>query len=143
VLDPVANQVVADYEEALVKSIDAHGNNASGQAITFTDTVTLEDELKTSGLSLVTFTGTYTVGAAEFGADSFTLSGPGILSTRKIAEGADALTAPSVGDSGDIKIEAHAINVNQGARLLANVEEGSAFAPGAIELTAEDTAIRQ
>src|SRR5262249_36601473 len=40
-------------------------------------------------------------------------------------------------------IEAPAITIGSGSELLAGVEEGSMFVPGAIDLTAEDTAIRQ
>jgi hypothetical protein len=144
VFDPVANQVVGDFNDTLVKSIDAHGSNLSGQAITFTDTIGLEQELRTSGLGDVTINGSYTAGSVELGAtDSFTLASGGILSTRNVATGANPLTAPSLGDSGDLKIDAPAITISTGSSLLAGVEEGSAFKPGAIELTSEDTAIRQ
>src|SRR5262249_5783365 len=67
----------------------------------------------------------------------------GVLSTRKIAAGANPLTAPSLGDSGDLKIEAPAITISSGSELLAGVEDGRMFMPGAIDLTADDTAIRQ
>jgi hypothetical protein len=110
-----SGQVVGDFGDTLVKSINAHavtlpgGITPSGQGITFPATVGLEEELSTSGLATVTINGTYTAGSVDVAAaDSFRLAG-GVLSTRKIAEGADPLTAPSLADSGDINIDAPAI----------------------------------
>src|SRR5262249_9748127 len=106
VVDPVANRVVSNFTDSLVKSIDAHGGSLPGQAVTFTSTVSLEEELKTSGLPDVTINGIYSAKAMELKADqSFTLGNGGVLSTRKIQEGVDPLTAPSLGNSGDIAIE--------------------------------------
>ena len=51
----------------------------------------------------------------------------------RIASG-DPSTAASTGDSGDIKIVAHQITIEAGSRLLAQVEEGSPFEPGLIQL---------
>src|SRR5262249_32280989 len=144
VYDPVANAVVGDFTDTLVKSIDAHGDSLSGQAITFTATVGLEEELMTSGMADVTINGTYSAKAMGLKAEeAFTLSANSVLSTRKIADGADPLTAPSLGDSGDLTIECKSITVNAGSKLLAQVEDGSTFAAGNVTLEAKDTSNRQ
>jgi hypothetical protein len=133
-----------DFAATSVHAINAHGNRSANQAVSFNGAVTLTGPLTITGLTNATLAGTYTAATAELGGtDSFTLSGPGILSTRTIAAGADPRTAPSLGNSGDITIDARAITINNNARLLANVEQGSAFKPGAIKLDAADTAIRQ
>src|SRR5262249_20756614 len=72
-----------------------------------------------------------------------TLAGNSVLFTRKVAEGADPLTAPSEGDSGDITIESPSITINSGSALLAHVQEGSVFHAGNVTLEAKDTSLRQ
>src|SRR5438477_187778 len=74
---------------------------------------------------------------------TYTLAGNRVLSTRKIAAGADPLTAPSTGDSGDLKIERKSITVNTGSKLLAQLEDGSTFAAGVVTLEAKDSSNRQ
>src|SRR5262249_25759760 len=73
VFDPVTNQDFGNFSDTLVKSINAHGSSLTGQAITFTTTVGLTDELKTSGLADVTVNGTYSAKSMDLEADeSFT-----------------------------------------------------------------------
>lgn len=72
-------------------------------------------------------------GGWDVEADSFTVCAQSVISTRRIASG-DPSTAASTGDSGDIKIVAHQITIEAGSRLLAQVEEGSPFEPGLIQL---------
>src|SRR5262249_39469787 len=125
-------------------SINAHGSSLTGQAITFTATVGLTDELKTSGLADVTVNGTYSAKSMDLEADeSFTLAGNSVLCTRKIAARGDPLTAPSTGDTGDLPIESSSITVNPGSKLLAQAEEGSSFKAGKVSLDAQNTTNRQ
>ena len=62
---------------------------------------------------------------------------PGVvISTRDIGTATDQMNAASVGDSGDLTLEAPVIEVGTGAMLLAFADAGSGFASGDILLDA-------
>lgn len=91
-------------------------------------------------IELVT-TNQYTYGASFTlqANEKITVADGVTISTRNIGAGSDHLNDSSVGNSGDLTLEAPEIIVEHGARLLAHVEDGSIYAAGDISLTAKDT----
>lgn len=70
-------------------------------------------------------------------ADDEILVGDGVtISTRNVS-GSDHLNGTSVGDSGNLTLEAPEINIEHGARLLAHADNG--YTAGKVTLLAEDT----
>ncbi|HKM52869.1 MAG TPA: hypothetical protein VJY33_05610, partial [Isosphaeraceae bacterium] len=122
-----------DFASTLVHGINAQGDDATSQSVTFESVVTLSKSLDVSQVTNTTVNGTYTVGSANLAADgTVTIAAGAILSSRQIA-GGDPLTAPSTGDSGDLTFAAPAIAVGDGAELLANADSG--FSSGDVTLT--------
>ncbi|HPM81125.1 MAG TPA: hypothetical protein PLF81_10510, partial [Candidatus Anammoximicrobium sp.] len=80
-------------------------------------------------------------GGFDVESDSFTANGGATVSTRSIVAGGDPATAPSAAASGDISIVAHNIDIQAGSRLLAQVEEGSAFEPGNVVLKVDSSTV--
>ncbi|MCO6455093.1 MAG: choice-of-anchor D domain-containing protein [Pirellulaceae bacterium] len=79
-------------------------------------------------------------GGVDLQADSITVGQSATISTRGIA-GGDPLTAASTADSGELSLYAHTITIQPGARLLAQVEEGSTFSPGTVSVKVENDTV--
>jgi len=73
-------------------------------------------------------------------ADTVSIGAGATLSTRQTP--GDLLNGASSGDSSDISISGESINVLNGARLLAHVEDGSSFDAGDVTITATNTSER-
>jgi len=84
--------------------------------------------------------GVTAAGGFDVESDSFTTNSKATVSTRRIASG-DPVTADSTANSGDISIVAHNIAIQAGSRLLAHVEEASAFEPGKVGLKIDSSTI--
>ena len=70
--------------------------------------------------------------------DSITVGSDVTISTRNIGAGTDYLNALSQGDSGNLTLTAHNINIDHGAKLLAHANNGKTG--GAVTLNAINTA---
>ena len=71
--------------------------------------------------------------------DTITLNANVTVSSRDVANPSVAgnhETGASIGDSGDITLEADNITLNSGAKILAHVEDGSSYAAGDVALRA-------
>ncbi|MEO1591091.1 MAG: hypothetical protein AAFU71_07345, partial [Cyanobacteria bacterium J06632_22] len=102
----------------------------------------LDDLLQ--GSDSVTFAGDALLqgGSLTVDAETISVNADVVVSTRElITPGTDPTSGVSAGDSGRISFSGETIDIAAGAKLLAQVEAGSAFAAGIVDLKVEDFSI--
>ncbi len=120
-------------------SLQITGADANGNAINDT----LNNPNDTGGIAPLLFGSSITIGninthGGSLEIDSAKIEVNGLLSTRDIAQSSDPNVAPSLGNSGNIKLHGKSITIDGNAELLAQVETGSAFSPGTVDIEATD-----
>ena len=120
-----------------MQSIAAAGNNSSNQIVTFTGAVSLRGPLSATGVTSEILNGSYQVQSANLSASgTIDIAAGATLSSRQIVSGENPLTAHSIGNSGNLTLTAPNIEVGDGARILADADNG--FAPADVTLSADD-----
>ena len=124
VLDSIngaVDDVVFDHPTGSL-TIDLRGND---------DEITIAAFGDGRGASLIVRGGSQNRLVAQFGADVIRVETGALITTRMLADAAgDPMTAFSIGDSGDVILDAEIVDIAPGARILTHVVAGSRKSDG-------------